>query len=130
MRGDDGKKNICTKIDLYTMKVNKKIGLTFSWGATHKRGGRLISRHVSLQPPELTCPKFSCWVQWQKDIFLCSLISLYHQRRVKYAEKYPDMYIAWKYRTGEDSPTTIIGALWALFVLKTRRKMTWLKTKL
>ena len=110
-------------------EVSSRAGLLFEWGATHKRGGRLISRQVSIKPPEITCPRLSCWVKFPIKALQYLLVCQYQHYRTDYAEAYPDIYIVGKYRTGEDCPERIWSSIWEIIKLKTRRRITWLKTK-
>jgi len=87
--------------------------------------GQLIARPTSIQalnPPQ--CIKFKwLWKFVLNSIFLAYLSS-YHRRRVAYAEanrpekgrKIPE-----KYRTGENAPETIWGAIKEIIRLKLRR---------
>lgn len=91
-------------------------GLRIEWGATHRSGdGTVISRQVSVaEPAPLDCTKFSCIVNWVLDMFLYSLIVLYHERRVAYAEKNRNKEILERYRSGEPSPKTWLEVFVAL----------------
>ena len=126
---DDGKKNIPTRIDLYSMKTEGRAGLRVRVGATHKRGGRLISRQTSMRPIGIDCLRLSCWIKWPIKAFTYFLLCNYHKYRSEYAEAYPDANIIWKYRTGEDSPEGMWSSIWEIIKLKTRRRITWLKLK-
>ena len=105
-----------------------KTGLKVRWGATHKRGGRLVSRQASIAPP-IFCGKTRYIFKFLFKSWRYALILSYHRHRVEYAEKYPEENIKWKYRTGENAPETIGRAIWELFILKLRRRITWLKAK-
>ena len=111
-------------------EVSSRGILAVRWGATHKRGGRLVVRMVSIEPPGLiNCVKPSCLVKYIIKSWRYVLVLLYHKYRSEYAEKYPDIYILWKYRTGEDSPEGIWLTIWEIIKLRTRRRITWLKQK-
>ena len=84
--------------------------------------GRLIARSVSIQgPPPPTCTRPKCIWQFFRDSLYVALLSTYHSRRVRYAEKKRHKKIPMKYRTGEDAPKDIKGAVLALIKLKLRR---------
>ena len=91
-------------------------GIQIRWGAEHRTGsGDLVVRMVSLsEPPPLTCTDFRCIIKWVKDMYLYSLIELYHERRVAYAEKNRGKYILERYRTGDPSPKNLLQVAIAL----------------
>lgn len=111
--------------------VSKRTEITVKWGATHKRGGRLISRQASVTGPGvIDCVKPTCLVKYIVKSLRYVLILLYHKYRAQYAEAYPDIYIVWKYRTGEDSPEGIWSSIWEIIKVRIRRAITWLKLRL
>lgn len=91
--------------------------------ADHKDGkGNLIARSVDIQPPEQPdCFRFSCLWRFYRKVVLCWLLSIYHCRRVVYAEKNRHKKIPEKYRTGGDAPETVKGLIWGIIKLKLRR---------
>lgn len=91
--------------------------------AEHRDGkGNLIARSVSIQGPyPPACTRPSCIWQFFKDSLYSALLSIYHTRRVRYAEKKRHKKIPMKYRTGDPSPQNIRGAIWALIKLRLRR---------
>lgn len=130
MRREDDKAVVRTRVDLYSMKSNSRAGLKVRWGATHKRGGRLVSRQASIDPlGGIDCVRLTCLVKYIIKSWQYVLLLLYHKYRAEYAETYPDENIVWKYRTGEDSPEGIWSSIWEIIKLKTRRIITWLKVK-
>ena len=105
--------------------------MTVTWGATHKRGGRLISRQASVAGPGvIDCVKPTCLVKYIVKSLRYVLILLYHKYRANYAEAYPDIYIVWKYRTGEDCPEGVWNTIWEIIKVRIRRAITWLKLRL
>ena len=108
--------------------IRSRAGLSVRWGAEHRRGGRLISRQVSISSPGvIDCIKPLCLMKYVIKSWRYVLILLYHKYRGDYAEKYPEDNILEKYRTGEQSPRGIWSSLWEIIKVKTRRKITWLK---
>jgi hypothetical protein len=105
------------------MSVSSKVAFKIKIGADHKDGqGNLIARSVSIQAPDPpVCTKPKCLWKFFWDTISCGLLSAYHRYRVEYAEKYRRKRIPMKYRTGEDSPQTVIGAILAIIRLKLRR---------
>jgi len=91
--------------------------------ADHKDGkGNLISRSISIQAPSPpSCMKLSCLWKFEKEVLLCALLSTYHRKRVEYAEKRRHKVIPMKIRTGEDSPSTLIGVIWGIVKFSLRR---------
>lgn len=84
--------------------------------------GRLIAKSVSIQapsPPE--CFRFSCLWRFYLRVVLCWLLSIYHSKRVVYAERRRHKKIPMKYRTGENSPTNIKQAIFGIIKLSIRR---------
>ena len=95
-------------------KENKtSSGIKVTWGAEHRdANGKLIVRMCSLDTPEpLTCLKIKCIISFMEDCLRTALISMYHQRRIAYAEKNQDKKILERYRTGEPAPKNIVMAL-------------------
>jgi len=88
-------------------------GVKVTWGAEHRDAdGKLIVRMCSLETPKpLTCLKIKCIIGFVGDCLRCALISVYHQRRIVYAEKNHNKKILERYRTGEPAPKSIIMAL-------------------
>ena len=84
--------------------------------------GRLIARAVSIQAPTVPkCLKLKCLMKFFLAIVFCSLLSVYHEKRVVYAEKNRHAKIPQKYRTGENSPINIRQAIFAIIKLSIRR---------
>ena len=101
VRGEDG----------FIMQCNKCGGRT----------GQLIARSVSIQPPAApTCFRFCCLWNFYLKVVFHWLLSSYHMKRVVYAEKNRRKTIPVKYRSGEDSPKTIKGAIWGIIKLSLR----------
>ena len=70
--------------------------------------GRLIARSVSIQgPPPPGCTRPECIWKFFTDSLYSALLSVYHTRRVVYAEKKRGKKIPIKYRTGSPSPENI-----------------------
>lgn len=109
--------------------MENSLGLSFKWGATHKRGGRLVVRQTSVDPPKW-CGKCRYILKYMYKAWSYMLLMGYHKFRAEYAEEFPDDNIAWKYRTGEDPPDNFWSSIWEIIILKTRRRLTWLKHKL
>ena len=81
--------------------------------------GKLVVKTYSIQPPDPPkCIKPSCLFQFFKDTLFCALLSIYHNRRVIYAQQNRHKKILERYRTGEPSPKTIWQAIHALIKLK------------
>ena len=84
--------------------------------------GNLIAKSVSIQAPPLPgCVKPKCLMKFFGEVALCSLLSTYHCKRVVYAENNRHKKIPQKYRTGEDSPTNVKQAIWAIIKISLRR---------
>lgn len=91
--------------------------------AEHKDGkGNLIARTMSIEAPNPpNCSKPRClWKFFWETVFV-SLLSTYHSRRVRYAERNRRKKIPMKYRTGENSPENIQQAIFAIIRLRLRR---------
>lgn len=101
--------------------MKSQAGLKITWGAEHKSSGRLISRQVSIEPPEITCVRISCLWKYAIKSLTYTLVLLYHQCRVAYAEKNRNKGIPLRYRTGEPMPDTIWQAIKEIIKLKIRR---------
>ena len=87
-------------------------GVKLSWSNEHRDGtGRLISKQMSFESPELTCIKPKCVHKYLKDCFAHAAISVYHSERAAYAERHRNDFIDMKYRTGEPSPKTFWEAI-------------------
>lgn len=88
-------------------------GMKVTWGAEHRKAdGTLVVRMCSLDAPApLTCLKVKCIIGFMGDCLRTALISMYHQRRIAYAEKNQDTKILERYRTGEPAPKNIVMAL-------------------
>ena len=81
--------------------------------------GQLIARSISIQQPNFPdCPRFSCLWRFPLKLFLYWLVSVYHCKRVVYAEKHRHKNIPMVYRTGEDSPQNIRQAILGIIKLK------------
>jgi hypothetical protein len=92
---------------------NRKAGLRVSWGMEHRDGeGNLISRQVSVAPPQLTCVKPSCIIAYLWNSWVYSLVMLYHKRRLKYAESHRRSKILERYRTGDPSPDSFLRVIY------------------
>jgi hypothetical protein len=100
------------------IKATGRSGIFISWGAEHRAGnGELISRQASIDPPEsLNCIRLSCIWKFVWDMVTYSLILLYHEKRVKYAEANRGKKILERYRTGEPSPKSV----WQAFIALTK----------
>ena len=84
--------------------------------ADHRNGaGQLIARPTSVQAPDPPqCLSIRCLGRFIMDSLFVAYLSSYHRRRVAYAEKNrPEngKKILERYRTGEPSPTNLIGAI-------------------
>jgi len=105
--------------------VNAEVvgGLVITWGADHRDGnGTLIVRQASVrEPAPINCIKPRCLARYIYKSLLYTMLLLYHQERVIYAEAHRKDIIPDKYRTGEDSPKTIRGNIWEIMKLKSRR---------
>jgi hypothetical protein len=90
-------------------------GYKVIWGAEHRKAdGTLIVRMCLIEPPEpLTCLKVQCIIKFMRDCLKTALVSMYHQRRIFYAETNRNKKILERYRTGEPSPRTIWQAVHA-----------------
>jgi len=81
--------------------------------------GRLIAKTFSIQPPNPPqCLSFRCLYRFFMDTLFCALLSNYHRRRVAYAEINRHKEILERYRTGEPSPSSILGAIVANMKLR------------
>lgn len=110
--------------------MTSRAGLGIEWGVTHKRGGILISRQVSIIPPGMIdCVKPTCLFKYVIKSLRYVLVLLYHKYRTEYAERYPEENITWKYRTGEHGPEGINESIWEIIKVQTRRLKTWLRAK-
>ena len=91
--------------------------------AEHRDGkGNLIARSISIQAPSPPdCFRFSCLWRFYAKVVLCWLLSLYHCKRVVYAEKKRHKKIQIKYRTGENSPENIKQTILEIIKLSIRR---------
>lgn len=84
--------------------------------------GRLIARSVSIQAPSPPqCLRARCLWKFVCGVMLCGLLTVYHRKRFQYAERNRHKKIPMKYRTGEDSPTNIRQAIFAIIKLSIRR---------
>lgn len=103
-------------------EVSSKLGYKVTIGAEHRDGqGNLIVRTVTLDPPNPpNCSKPRCLWEFFWETVFYSLVSTYHSRRIRYAERKRYKKIPLKYRTGE-SPENILQAIFALIALKLRR---------
>ena len=102
--------------------------------------GVLVSRSISLQPPNPPrCIKPGCLWEYVKSVYLYTLVLSYHNKRVNYAERNRHKVIPEKYKTGDNAPITIKGAVLANIKLyfispkklpkKLRRCLKWLRLK-
>ena len=105
------------------MNADSKVRFKATVDAEHRDGkGNLISRCVTIEAPDPpNCSKPKCLWKFFKDTVFCSLISTYHSKRVRYAEKNRRKKIPMKYRTGEEAPDTIIRVILAIIRLNLRR---------
>jgi len=102
------------EIDLNGKKVNRPV--CPECGGME---GRLVSRGVSIQPPNPpSCLSLRCLIKYFKDSLFCTLLLNYHERRIIYAEANKGKKILERYRTGEPSPNTIWQAIHANIKLK------------
>jgi len=80
--------------------------------------GRLIAKSVSIQAPSPPqCVRIKCLVRFVSAIAFCGLLTIYHRKRFTYAERNRHKKIPQKYRTGENSPTNIRQAIFAIIKL-------------
>jgi len=87
-------------------------GMKLSWSNEHRGGnGRLISKQMSFESPELGCIKPKCVFKYLRACFAYAAIQMYHAKRVEYAEAHRHDIIDEKYRTGEPSPKTFWEAV-------------------
>jgi hypothetical protein len=87
-------------------------GTKLSWTNEHRgEEGRLISRQMSFESPQLKCIKPKCVFRYLKACFAHAAIQTYHAKRVEYAEAHRRDIIDEKYRTGEPSPETFWEAI-------------------
>ena len=105
------------------MNISNLVGVHVTVNAEHRDGkGNLIARSVAIQSPELpVCTRFRCLWGFFWEVVFCDLLSTYHQNRVEYAERNRHKDIPLKYRTGENSPSNIKQAIWAIIKLSLRR---------
>jgi len=76
--------------------------------------GKLIVKTFSIQPPAPPkCLSFRCITKFFNDSIRCALLTNYHKRRVAYATHNRKKKMLEKYRTGEPSPTTFWGIIYA-----------------
>lgn len=103
--------------------ISTRSGFRAKVGAEHRDGkGNLVARSVSIDAPAPpNCTKFKCIWKFFLDTLFCSLISSYHSKRVRYAERNRHKKIPLKYRTGDDAPKNIRQAILAIIKLKLRR---------
>jgi hypothetical protein len=100
--------------------IEARAGFRFHFHAEHKdKEGKLISRAVSIQPPDPPqCLSFKCLFRFMYDSLFCAFLSSYHRRRVYYAEKNRHKKILERYRTGVPSPKNLWQAIHANIKLK------------
>jgi hypothetical protein len=98
-------------------------GVRIRWGISHRDAdGRLIVRHVMVSaPPAVSGGNLSARWRYFAKIQLCSLLRLYHRKRVAYAETNKDRSIPEHYRSGQPAPRDICQALKELCRLEIRR---------
>jgi len=97
------------------------VGMAFRWEGEHRDGeGRLISQNATLPAPQLTCLKPKCVYRYLVKAWRHAFVLTYHAERVKYAEAHRYEEIPEKYRTGDPSPSTVIGAIWEIIKLPRR----------
>ena len=93
--------------------------------------GRLIARSVSIQAPSPPqCVRIKCLIKFALAIVLCGLLTVYHRKRFTYAERNRRKEIPQWYRTGENSPTNIRQAIFAILKLTITGGTEWRKLKL
>jgi len=87
--------------------------------AEHRDGsGNLIAKSVSIQAPSPPqCVRIRCLMRFVSAIAFCGLLTIYHRKRFTYAERNRHKKIPQKYRTGENSPTNIRQAIFAIIKL-------------
>jgi len=105
------------------LNVNTNSGTRITVEAEHRDGqGNLIAKSVSIQAPSVPrCLRLKCLWKFLLEVILCSLLSVYHAKRVVYAEGNRHKEIPQKYRTGENSPTNIKQAIWDIIKISSRR---------
>lgn len=105
------------------MNISTQVGVKVTIKAEHRDGkGNLIARSVMIQPPEPpVCTRPRCLWGFFWEVMFYDLLSTYHGNRMEYAEKHRHKDIPLKYRTGEDSPSNIRQATWAIIKLSFRR---------
>ena len=87
--------------------------------AEHRDGeGNLIAKSVSIQAPSPPqCVRIRCLWRFVCEVMLCGLLTVYHRKRFTYAERNRHKKIPENYRTGENSPTNIRQAIFAIIKL-------------
>jgi len=81
--------------------------------------GKLIVKTFSVQPPTPPqCASFRCLSRFIRDTLFCGLLTIYHHKRVAYAEKNRHKVILERYRTGSPSPETLWQAVHANLKLR------------
>ena len=107
-------------VDIGGGKIRKRPVCPVCGGMT----GQLIARPTRMQAPAPPSGiSFKCLWKFVLDSLFLAYLSSYHRRRVAYAEKNrPEKgkKILEKYRTGEESPGTIWGAIKEIIRLKLR----------
>lgn len=76
--------------------------------------GQLIARPISIQAPDSPqCLSPKCLARFMYNSLFVAFLSSYHRRRVAYAEKNrpENKTILERYRTGQNTPTSFIGAI-------------------
>ena len=102
-------------------RTSVRMAITFH-GDHHSGEGKLISRQVSVEPPApISCVRVSCLWRYTLESIAYTLTLLYHKKRTEYAEGNRDKDMPERYRTGEDTPDSIIGLVWEIIKLKIRR---------
>ena len=109
---------VCEECDIPMVKVQEepiRLGCKKCGGTK----GRLIARSISIQaPPQPKCTAPRCLWKFFWDTVFSSLLSSYHTKRVRYAEKNRHKKIPLKYRTGEDAPKNVRQAIFAIIKLR------------
>ncbi len=86
-----------------------------------RKAGKLIVRQLSIEPPVIKCNSFRCLMSYECKTMFYTLLCLYEKYRTIYASTHRNNHIPEYYRTGENSPTSIKGALFGILRLKLRR---------
>jgi len=98
------------------------LGFRILWSAEHKDPkGNLIVRMAVLEPPKIECYRLRCLLEYPLSALQYMLACYYHRCRANYAERHRHDNIPERYRTGDNAPETIWGAIREIIRLKLRR---------